>query len=61
MTQGLIKCLTGLFQVLADANIIDIESQSERVNKHTNRIGNLQIRTTTADGTEIYLAIIGIA
>ena len=28
MTQGLIKCLTGLFQVLADANIIDIESQN---------------------------------
>ena len=61
MTQSLVEGLTGFLQELADRDIIDVQSQSQGIDKHTHRVSNLQVRTTAADGTKIHLAVVGVA
>ena len=60
MAQRLVEGLTHLFQIFAHRHIVDLQSEGERVDKHTNRIGNLQVRTSAADGAEIHLAVVGV-
>ena len=60
MAQRLVESLTHLFQVFAHRHIVNLQSEGEGVDEHTHRVGNLQIRTSAADGAEIHLAVIGV-
>ena len=60
MTQSFVECLAGLLQELTHTDIIDTKTQGKSIDKHTHRICNLQVRASTADGTEIDLTIVGI-
>ena len=61
MTQSLVKCVTGLFQEITHAHVINAQSQSKGIDKHAHSVGNLQVAATTAHGTQIYLAVVGVA
>ena len=60
MAQRLVEGLAHLFQVFAHRHIADVQTEGERVDEHTHRIGNLQIRASAADGAEIHFAVVGV-
>ena len=61
VAQRLVEGLAGLPQERADGGVVDVESEGEGVDKHTHRVGNLQVRATAAHRAEIYFAIVRIA
>ena len=61
MAQSLVEGLAGGAKEVADRYIVDVHAQGECVDKHTNGVGNLQVRTTAADRAEIHLTVVGIA
>ena len=60
MLQRLVEGLTRLLQIFADRYIINADAQRQGVDKHTYRVGNLQVTTTTADRAEIDVAVVGV-
>ena len=60
MSQCLIEGFAGLLQELTDAHVADVQAQCQCVDKHTHRIGNLQVRTATAHRTEIDVAVVHV-
>ena len=61
MAQRLVESLAGLVEELADGDIVDLQSECEGIDKHTHRVGNLQVGASAAHRTKINLAVVGVA
>ena len=61
MAKRLVKCVARIFQELFNRHIINVHAQGERIDKHTHRVGNLEVAAAAADGTQINVTVIGIA
>ena len=61
VAQCLVEGIAGLTEEVGHRHVIDTEAEGEGVDEHTHGVGNLQVRTATADGTEIYIAVVGVA
>ena len=61
MAECLAEHLGSLPQVILDADIVDAHAKSERVDKHSHRVGNPQVASAAAHRTEIHLTVVCIA
>ena len=61
MAQRLIEGVTDLMQIVGHRHIVNLQTESEGVDEHTHCVGNLQVRASAADGTEVDLAVVGVA
>ena len=61
MAQCLVECVADLMQIICHRHVVDLQTESKGVHEHTYRIGNLEVRTSITDGTEINLTIVGVA
>ena len=60
VAQRLVEGVANLLQVFADRHVVDAEPEGQRVDKHTHGVGNLQVGTSTTDGTEEDVAAVGV-
>ena len=61
MAQRFVEGVAYLFQIFSHRHVVNLQAKRKGVDKHTHRIGNLQIRTAAANRREIHLAVVGIA
>ena len=61
VTQRLVEGVAHLTQIFANSHIVNLQAKGKGVDKHSHRIGNLQVRASAANRREINFSVVGIA